>query len=115
MRSIACGILVMVAAAACVGCGSGAPRPDPPDRAILPTLVIPPVTCETAFDGFRADDEWLRDQAEFDSLAACETRARWIETGASALAEQEHSLIARLIGLCGEPRHAETPVCRDEP
>ena len=112
MRSIRAVLLAVVTVA--VGSACGAPASEGPDRPVLPTLVTKAITCQAAFEGFQADDERLREQAEFDSLAACQTREQWIDVGADVLNDTQESLGARLEKLCdGELRHAETPVCRN--
>jgi hypothetical protein len=81
---------------------------------VLPTLIGTPPTCQTALEGSQVDDEQLRQQAEFDSLVACETTEHWVDVGAEILADDRETLVARLEELCesGGLRHAETPVCR---
>ncbi|MEU4364547.1 hypothetical protein [Promicromonospora sp. NPDC023987] len=81
---------------------------------MLPTQIGTPPTCRTAFEGFQAEDQRLRQQAEFDSLVACETGEYWLDIGAEVLPEDRETLNVLLEELCdgGGLRHAETPVCR---
>jgi hypothetical protein len=114
MRSIHARVLALVLAALCAGCGSEAPARDLSDRPVLPTLIDTPPTCRTALEGSQVDDQQLRQQAEFDSLVACETGEHWVDVGVETLADDREALGARLEELCesGGLRHAETPVCR---
>lgn len=114
MRSIHARLVALVIAALCAGCGGVTPSHDTKDHPVAPTLKGKAITCQTAFEGFLADQEQVRQQAEFDSLVACQTREQWIDVGADVLLDDREPLNARLDELCagGGLRHAETPVCR---